>query len=68
MSQSSKTLTGFILGAAAGIAAGYFMNERRREQLVEGVKEKADQLRHQAGAIKDKLKDKANRVAEAAKS
>lgn len=68
MSQSSKTLTGFILGAAAGIAAGYFMNESRREQLVEGVKEKADHLRHQASAMKDKLKDKANRVAEAAKS
>lgn len=68
MSQSSKTLTGFILGAAAGIAAGYFLNESRREQLVEGVKEKAEELRHKAGAIKDKIKDKADRVAEAART
>lgn len=68
MSQSSRTLSGFILGAAAGIAVGYFLNEGRRDQLVEGVKERTDHLKHKAEALKDKIKDKAERVAEAAKS
>lgn len=53
MSNSSKAVVSFIVGAAVGVAVGYFLNSDKKDELV-------DRLKYQA----DKLKDKFNKKKE----
>ncbi|HVB02107.1 MAG TPA: YtxH domain-containing protein [Chitinophagaceae bacterium] len=50
MSSNSKGLATFILGAALGLAIGYFMNSDDKDELISSLKDKA-------GKIKDSLKE-----------
>lgn len=49
-SNSSKAVVSFIVGAAVGVAVGYFLNSDKKDEWV-------DKLKFQA----DKLKDKFNK-------
>lgn len=62
MSDSSKGLSGFIIGAAigaaAGVAIGYFLNSDKKDEYVNALKEKAGHLKEKASEFKDKVKNK----------
>lgn len=62
MSDSSKGLSGFIIGAAigaaAGVAVGYFLNSDKKDEYVNALKEKAGHLKDKASEFKDKVKHK----------
>lgn len=51
MNKSSKAVVSFIVGAAVGVAVGYFLNSDKKDELV-------DKLRYQADKLKDKLRKK----------
>lgn len=63
MSKSSKAALGFIVGAAVGVAVGYFLNSDKKDEYIEVVKDKAGKLKDKAGELKDKVKDKLNKKA-----
>jgi len=48
-SNSSKAVVLFIVGAAVGVAVGYFLNSDKKDELV-------DKLKYQADKLKDKFK------------
>ncbi|MBW8686149.1 YtxH-like protein [Chitinophaga sp. YR627] len=48
-SNSSKAVVSFIVGAAVGVAVGYFLNSDKKDELV-------DKLKYQADKLKDKFK------------
>jgi Tfp pilus assembly protein PilO len=48
-SNSSKAVVSFIVGAAVGVAVGYFLNSDKKDELV-------DKLKFQADKLKDKFK------------
>ncbi|MVT07181.1 YtxH domain-containing protein [Chitinophaga tropicalis] len=50
-SNTSKAVVSFIVGAAVGVAVGYFLNSDKKDELV-------DKLKYQAGRLKDKLRKK----------
>lgn len=50
-SNTSKAVVSFIVGAAVGVAVGYFLNSDKKDELV-------DKLKYQAGRFKDKLRKK----------
>ena len=50
-SNGSKAVVSFIVGAAVGVAVGYFLNSDKKDELV-------DKLKYQADKLKDKLKKK----------
>jgi hypothetical protein len=50
MSSKSKELATFILGAAVGMAIGYFINADKRDEFISTLKTKA-------GELKDGLQD-----------
>lgn len=60
MSNASRTLAGFILGAAAGAAAGYLMNSERKDEIIDNVKEKAEKVKLKAAELKGRIKEKIN--------
>jgi hypothetical protein len=64
MSNSGKTLAGFIIGAAVGVAVGYFLNSDMKDEYVEAVKDKAGKLKEKAGELKNKVKDKLSRASD----
>jgi uncharacterized membrane-anchored protein YhcB (DUF1043 family) len=51
MSNSSKAVVSFIVGAAVGVAVGYFLNSDKKDELV--VK-----LRYQTDKLKDRFRKK----------
>ncbi|MBO9152898.1 YtxH domain-containing protein [Chitinophaga sp. GCM10012297] len=51
MSRSSKAVVSFIVGAAVGVAVGYFLNSDKKEELV-------GKLRYQTDKLKDKFRAK----------
>jgi len=51
MSNSSKAVVSFIVGAAVGVAVGYFLNSDKKDELV-------DKLKYQADKLKDRIKKK----------
>ncbi|RPE13605.1 hypothetical protein EGT74_08855 [Chitinophaga lutea] len=51
MSRSSKAVVSFIVGAAVGVAVGYFLNSDKKDELVE-------KLKYQTGKLKDKFRAK----------
>lgn len=68
MSDSSKGLSGFIIGAAigaaAGVAVGYFLNSDKKDEYINAVKEKAEHLKDKASEFKDKVKHKLHKTDE----
>lgn len=70
MSDSSKGLSGFIIGAAigaaAGVAVGYFLNSDKKDEYVNTLKEKAGHLKDKASEFKDKVKNKLHKSADEA--
>lgn len=62
MSDSSKGLSGFIIGAAvgaaAGVAIGYFLNSDKKDEYVHALKEKAGHLKEKASEFKERVKNK----------
>lgn len=44
-------MVSFIVGAAVGVAVGYFLNSDKKDELVE-------KLRYQSGKLKDKFRTK----------
>lgn len=56
--SNAKVMTGFFLGVAAGVAAGYFLNSEKKGELIEQMKEKTQDLKHKASELKGKLKEK----------
>lgn len=51
MSNSSKAVVSFIVGAAVGVAVGYFLNSDKKDELV-------DKLKYQTDKLKDRFKKK----------
>lgn len=51
MSNSSKAVVSFIVGAAVGVAVGYFLNSDKKDELVE-------KLKYQTDKLKDRFKKK----------
>jgi len=49
MSNSSKAVVSFIVGAAVGVAVGYFLNSDKKDELV-------DRLKYQTDKLKDRFK------------
>jgi uncharacterized membrane-anchored protein YhcB (DUF1043 family) len=49
MSNSSKAVVSFIVGAAVGVAVGYFLNSDKKDELV-------DKLKYQTDKLKDRFK------------
>lgn len=66
MSNSSKGLSGFVIGAAigaaAGVAVGYFLNSDKKDEYVNALKEKAGHLKDKAGHLKDKASEFKDKV------
>ncbi|MBV7528726.1 YtxH-like protein [Chitinophaga jiangningensis] len=58
MNNSSKAVVSFIVGAAVGVAVGYFLNSDKKDELV-------GKLRYQADKLKDKWKKKKDQFEDA---
>ncbi|RAJ01484.1 YtxH-like protein [Chitinophaga skermanii] len=58
MSKNSKAVVTFILGAAVGVAVGYFLNSDKKDEMV-------SKLRYQADKLKDKFRRKKEQFEEA---
>lgn len=58
MSNSGKTIAGFIMGAAVGVAVGYFLNSDKKDEYVDALKEKAEHWKEKAEELTTKVKDK----------
>jgi gas vesicle protein len=56
--STAKVMTGFLLGAAAGIAAGYFLNSDKKDELMDEIKDKAQRLKDKSQELKGRLKEK----------
>ncbi|WP_143308625.1 YtxH domain-containing protein [Chitinophaga vietnamensis] len=57
MSNSSKAVVSFIVGAAVGVAVGYFLNSDKKDELVERVKFQTDKLKDKWKKRKDHFED-----------
>jgi hypothetical protein len=64
MSKSSRVATGLIIGAAVGVAVGYFLNSDKKDEYIDMMRDKAGRLKDKAGELKDKVKDKLNKKGE----
>ena len=51
-------MTGFLLGAAAGVAAGYFLNSDKKDEILDQVRDKAQQLKSKTSELKGRVKEK----------
>lgn len=56
--SSAKVMTGFLLGAAAGVAIGYFLNSEKKDELMDEMKHKAERLKSKAAELKGRMKEK----------
>ncbi|MGN7719616.1 YtxH domain-containing protein [Chitinophaga sp. 22620] len=57
MSRSSKAVVSFIVGAAVGVAVGYFLNSDKKEELVGKLKFQTDKLKDKFRAKKQQFED-----------
>lgn len=57
MSRSSKAVVSFIVGAAVGVAVGYFLNSDKKDELVDKLKYQADKLKDKFRAKKQQYED-----------
>ncbi|GEP95120.1 MULTISPECIES: YtxH domain-containing protein [Chitinophaga] len=57
MSRSSKAVVSFIVGAAVGVAVGYFLNSDKKDELVDKLKYQADKLKEKFRAKKQQYED-----------
>ena len=57
MSNSSKAVVSFIVGAAVGVAVGYFLNSDKKDELVEKLKNQSDRLKEKWRKRKDQFQD-----------
>lgn len=57
MSRSSKAVVSFIVGAAVGVAVGYFLNSDKKDELVNKLKFQADKLKDKFRAKKQHFED-----------
>lgn len=57
MSTSSKAVVSFIVGAAVGVAVGYFLNSDKKDELVEKLKDQTDRLKDKWRKRKDQFQD-----------
>lgn len=57
MSRSSKAVVSFIVGAAVGVAVGYFLNSDKKDELVEKLRSQADKLKDKFRAKKQQFED-----------
>jgi len=56
--SNAKVMTGFLLGAAAGVAAGYFLNSDKKDEILDQVRDKAQQLKSKTSELKGRVKEK----------
>ncbi len=68
MSNKSKELATFILGAAVGMAIGYFINSDKREEFLETIKDKAGKISEEIGEQLDKGKEILGKLASKGKA
>jgi len=57
MSRSSKAVVSFIVGAAVGVAVGYFLNSDKKDELVDKLKYQADKMKEKFRAKKQQYED-----------
>jgi hypothetical protein len=57
MSNSSKAVVSFIVGAAVGVAVGYFLNSDKKDELLEKLKDQSDKLKDKWRKKKDQFQD-----------
>ncbi|HEY0609133.1 MAG TPA: YtxH domain-containing protein [Chitinophaga sp.] len=57
MSNSSKAVVSFIVGAAVGVAVGYFLNSDKKDELVEKLKYQTDKLKDRFKKKKEHFED-----------
>jgi len=57
MSNSSKAVVSFIVGAAVGVAVGYFLNSDKKDDLVEKLKYQTDKLKDRFRKKKEHFED-----------
>lgn len=57
MSRSSKAVVSFIVGAAVGVAVGYFLNSDKKDELVDKLKYQTDKLKEKFRAKKQQYED-----------
>jgi uncharacterized membrane-anchored protein YhcB (DUF1043 family) len=57
MSNSSKAVVSFIVGAAVGVAVGYFLNSDKKDELVEKLKYQSDKLKDRFRKKKEHFED-----------
>jgi uncharacterized membrane-anchored protein YhcB (DUF1043 family) len=55
--NSSKAVVSFIVGAAVGVAVGYFLNSDKKDELVEKLKYQADKLKDKFNKRKEQYED-----------
>ncbi|MET6999163.1 YtxH domain-containing protein [Chitinophaga defluvii] len=55
MSNSSKAVVSFIVGAAVGVAVGYFLNSDKKDELVDRLKYQADKLKEKFNKKKEQF-------------
>jgi uncharacterized membrane-anchored protein YhcB (DUF1043 family) len=55
--NSSKAVVSFIVGAAVGVAVGYFLNSDKKDELVEKLKFQADKLKDKFKKRKEQYED-----------
>ncbi|RFS23369.1 hypothetical protein DVR12_10150 [Chitinophaga silvatica] len=57
MSNSSKAVVSFIVGAAVGVAVGYFLNSDKKDELIGKLKDQSDRLKEKWRKKKDQFQD-----------
>lgn len=57
MNNSSKAVVSFIVGAAVGVAVGYFLNSDRKDELVDKLKYQTDRLKERFRKKKEQFED-----------
>ena len=57
MSNSSKAVVSFIVGAAVGVAVGYFLNSDKKDELVDKLKYQSDKLKERFRKKKEHFED-----------
>ncbi|MCK7558630.1 YtxH domain-containing protein [Chitinophaga sedimenti] len=57
MAESSKAVVTFIVGAAVGVAVGYFLNSDKKDELVDKLKSQADRLKEKFRKKKEQYED-----------
>ncbi|ATL46598.1 hypothetical protein COR50_05050 [Chitinophaga caeni] len=57
MSKNSKAVVSFIVGAAVGVAVGYFLNSDAKDDMVSKLRYEADKLKEKFRRKKEQFED-----------